>query len=82
MVGDGRAMSLREARAKRRVGEREPSKCMWCSHFGRAARKGWRDVRHIVGGARGEDERVVSSELSAIGLTEDEDNLMALEVEN
>ena len=44
----GRGMLLRAAREKRRVGDRAPSRCMWCSHFGRAARNRWRASRHIV----------------------------------
>ena len=44
----GSAMPLRAARAKSREGEREPSRCMWCSHLGRAARNGWRGERHMV----------------------------------
>ena len=42
-------ISLREARVKRRLGEREPSRCMWCSHLGRAWRNGWSGDLHIVG---------------------------------
>ena len=37
-------------RTKRRVGERQPSRCRWCSHFGRAWRKVWREEDlHILG---------------------------------
>ena len=45
-------MLFRSAREKRRVGERDPSRCMWCSHFGIAARKGWKAVRHMMAGHR------------------------------
>ena len=49
-VGEGRGMLFFWERRKRSSGEREPSRCMWCSVFGREVRKGWRGELHILGG--------------------------------
>jgi hypothetical protein len=35
------------ARVKSKLGSKEPSRCMWCSHLGSACRNGWRMVLHI-----------------------------------
>lgn len=56
-VGDGRGMEFLADRVKRREGDREPSMWMWCSHFGRDERKGWRGWLHIFAvGCGGEVE--------------------------
>lgn len=44
----GRVMLFFAAREKSRGGSREPSRWMWCSHFGRAARRGCRGELHMV----------------------------------
>lgn len=45
---EGREIEFLAESVKRRVGDRVPSMWRWCSHLGRAARRGWSGERHIV----------------------------------
>lgn len=48
MVGNGIWIEwLGAARRKSRAGDRESTRCMWVSHYGRAARKGCKAEWHM-----------------------------------